>query len=125
MNSSECLLRTNIALNNVPPTRINIVSPYPSFTRPQLDMRRKVEILKYSNNNSSSKTNNFSKKQQWSMLVNGITKNSSQAIVSSELPEVLECPLDDLIPTSSSSCDVPGKSILLQLDPTIPLYNYK
>lgn len=122
MNSSECLLRTNTALNNVPPTRMNLVSPYPLFTRPQLDMRRKVEILKYSNNNSSSKTNNFSKKQQWSMLVNGITKNSSQAIVSTEL---LECLLDDQIPTSSSSCDVPGKPIILQLDPTVPLYNYK
>jgi hypothetical protein len=47
----------------------------------KLDMRRKVEILKHDNNATNTKTNNLTKKQQWSMLVNGNTKNSSQASI--------------------------------------------
>jgi hypothetical protein len=124
--SLECELyndRKILALNNTPQTRITTVSPYPKYTSFQLDMRRKVEILKYQNVTSNSKTNNFSKKQQWSMLVNGVTKNASQATINGTA--VTECLLDDLIPTLSSSCDVPGKSIILQYDPSIPLYNYK
>lgn len=124
--SLECELhndRNILALNNIPQTRITPVSPYPEYTRFQLDMRRKVEILKYQNVTSNTKTNNFSKKQQWSMLVNGVTKNASQATIKGTA--VSECLIDDLIPTLSSSCDVPGKSFVLQYDPSIPLYNYK
>ena len=124
--SLECVMsndRNIIALNNIPPTRITTLSPYPTYSRSQLDMRRKVEILKYQNVTTNTKTNNFSKKQQWSMLVNGVTKNASQATISGNA--VSQCLLDDLIPTLSSSCDVPGNSIVLQYDPAIPLYNYK
>lgn len=124
--SLECVMsndRNIVALNNIPPTRITTLSPYPTYSRAQLDMRRKIEILKYQNVTTNTKTNNFSKKQQWSMLVNGVTKNASQATISGNA--VSQCLLDDLIPTLSSSCDVPGSSIVLQYDPSIPLYNYK
>lgn len=117
--------KNEIALNNIPLTRITPISPYTSFTRSQLDMRRKIEILKHQNNASNTKTNNFTKKQQWSMLVNGITKNFSQSKVTENLENNnSECPLDDLIPTLSTASDIPGKPFLLQYDPTIPLYNY-
>lgn len=115
-------VKRELANKNVPLDRITPVSPYPTFTRIQLDMRRKVEILKYENNATNTKTNNFTKKQQWSMLVNGTTKNASQVKIRDKLVPI--CPLDDLIPTLSSASDVPGKVIILQLDPSVPLYNY-
>ena len=118
------------ALLNVPLDRIIPVSPYPTYTRFQLDMRRKVEILKYENNATNTKTNNLTKKQQWSLLVNGYTKNGSQAsIIERELliqknENPIPCPQDEFLPTLSSSSDVPGKVIVLQYDPSVPLYNY-
>jgi len=52
--------------------RNELVSPYNGkYTKDQLDMRRKAEILKHSNNASSSKTNNLSKSQRWAQLVRG------------------------------------------------------
>jgi hypothetical protein len=93
-------------------------------------MRRKVEILKYENNATNTKTNNFTKKQQWSMLVNGNTKNGSQAsIIKRELSmknneNPNPCPQDEFLPTLSSASDVPGKVIVLQYVPNVPLYNY-
>ena len=117
------------ALLNIPLDRITPISPYPTYTRFQLDMRRKVEILKYENNATNTKTNNLSKKQQWSMLVNGHTKNESQAsILKRELTKTNEvpfhCPQDEFLPTLTSASDVPGKIMVLQFDPNIPLYNY-
>jgi hypothetical protein len=118
------------ALLNIPLDRIVPISPYPTYTRFQLDMRRKVEILKHENNATNTKTNNLTKKQQWSMLVNGNTKNGSQAsIIERELliknnKNPIPCPQDEFLPTLSSASDVPGKVIVLQYDPTVPLYNY-
>ena len=114
------------ALLNIPLNRVTPVSPYPTYTRFQLDMRRKVEILKYENNATNSKTNNLTKKQQWSMLVNGNTKNGSQASLLQVQKGItpIPCPQDELLPTLTTACDVPGKVIVLQLDPNIPLYNY-
>jgi hypothetical protein len=115
------------ALLNIPSDRITPISPYPTYTRFQLDMRRKVEILKYENNATNTKTNNFTKKQQWSMLVNGYTKNGSQASIERELSNngnPNPCPQDEFLPTLSSASDVPGKVIVLQYVPNVPLYNY-
>lgn len=115
--------RRNIALYNVPITRLTLISPYPEFTKSQLDMRRKVEILKYSNNASTTKTNNLTKKQYYALLANGSTQNYSQnAILSS--PIISTCSIDAQLPTLTSSCDVPGPSMILQYDPSVPLYNY-
>jgi hypothetical protein len=96
-------------------TRLETISPYPMFTRSQLDMRRKVEILKYKQKtvNSSAST----KAKQWSQLVNLSKTNSN---IANKVP----CPYDALIPTSTAACDVPGKIMNLQYNPNIPLYKY-
>ena len=130
MSSTDCsgvnsilAQRRQIALYNVPLNRLTLTSPYPQFTKLQLDMRRKIEILKYDNTSSSTKTNNLTKKQNWSQLVKGSTQNYSQnAIIAS--PNISTCPLDAFIPTLTSSCDVPGPVMILQYDPSVPLYNY-
>lgn len=72
---SYCQQRNQRLLFTNPPPRYTPISPYdPSnggFTQQQLDMRRKAETLKHSNNKSSTKTNNYTKGQLWSQLVNG------------------------------------------------------
>ena len=93
-----------------------LVSPYPQHNYSQLEMRRKIEVLKYSNNSHNSKN------KTWSDLVKGNNRNSSQEFV--RLTSIMDCPADDLLPTLSSSCDIPGKVFTLQLDPNVPLYNY-
>lgn len=102
------------------PPRYDIVSPYVPisttntnllFTKEQLDMRRKVEIFKYSGNNQNSKTNNPTKNQIWSFL-NSQTSHSKI------------CRNNPYIKTSTTACDVPGKPMELFLEPTVPLYNY-
>jgi hypothetical protein len=112
--------RRQLALFNKPIARLSLISPYPIYTQSQLDMRRKAEILKYNNNAQSTKTNNLTKKQQWSMLVNGSTQNPSQYDI---INKNVKCEKDK--PMSSSASGVPGKPIMLQYDETIPLYNYK
>jgi hypothetical protein len=77
-------------------------SPYLlNFNKQQLDMKRKIEILKYSKNSST-------KKQNFANLI----KNNKRAVY---------CPN---LPTLSSSCDIPGPIIKLQNDPDVPLYMY-
>jgi hypothetical protein len=112
------------AYYNIPPPRLNIVSPYPIYTTEQLNMRRKVEILKYSGSQQNTKTNSFTKKQQFSNLVRnaGNNKKVSQYVVNQG--SNLVCLSDKLKPTSTTACDVPGKPMILQYDPNVPLYNY-
>jgi len=95
--------------------RVEIVSPYPQNTKFELDMRRKVEILKYKNQTSNS--NVGTKSQKWRRVVQLSQKNP---ISKSNVP----CPYDELIPTPTSACNVPGPIITLQYDPTVPLYKY-
>lgn len=115
--------RRSLALNNQPSIRFNLTSPYPSFTSEQLNMRRKVEILKYSNNAQNSKTNNFTKKEMWSRLSKGNVQKKSQNEIQKllALEEEKDC---DQIPTSTTSCNVPGPPMMLYYDPSVPLYNY-
>lgn len=75
--ASELSQRRQLALYNRPLPRFSLTSPYPYYTKSQLDMRRKVEILKH-DNNKNTKTNNLTKNQQWSMFVNGKTQNTSK-----------------------------------------------
>ena len=104
----------------------------------QLAMRRKAEILKYKGNKTP-----LTKKQQFSRNVNGngplgkkvwATQNdlgSNPNVFN--LPQVgntlILCPNDNNDNTNnikcepSSSCDVPGNSILCY-DPSVPLVNY-
>lgn len=166
---------------NVPPPRYNPISPYDgTYSQYQLDMRRKAEILKYSNNASSSKTNNLSKAQRWAQIVNGykgvsypaitittvdynenyntitvkypntlktvptyqyVTDGSGKAIPNKNAyrivgsagyysiiiapdADTIGCVQDELIPTPTSSSDVPGPITYLYNDETVPLYNY-
>jgi hypothetical protein len=67
-----CDQRQKQMLFNNPQSRYTPINPYDgTFTKYQLDMRRKVEILKYSNASSSSKTNELTKKQKLSKLLSG------------------------------------------------------
>jgi hypothetical protein len=113
------------ALYNVPLPRLTPESPYPKYTKAQLDMRRKIEILKYNANSSSSMTNNLTKKQQWALLSRGGTGNFSQSQIRYyDKTKSSLCPDDDMLPTLSTACDIPGPAIVLQYDPAIPLYKY-
>jgi hypothetical protein len=103
---------------NIPPNRFNLINPYtqyPNLTKFDFDMRRKAEVLKYSSNVSSSQTNNLTKKQIWSKIINGTY------IPTATNPANPICPM---VKMSSSASDVPGPAIMLYNDETIPLYNY-
>jgi hypothetical protein len=108
---------------NVPRNRFDIISPYPTYTQNQLDMRRKAEILKYENKTQNTKTNNLTKKQQFSLLVNGKTQNLSQYEIKNNSAINKYTDMSTL-PTMSTNSDIPGTPFLLRLDPTVPLYNY-
>lgn len=112
--------KQNLALSNVPPTRFDIVSPYPQYSSFQLNMRRKVEILKYSSSQQNTKTNGLTKKQKYAYLAKN--KNTISEYQINQPYENRDCNED--IPTLSTSCDVPGPPIILQYEPSVPLYNY-
>lgn len=122
-------------LLNIPPVRYdNLVNnPYlkinpitnQRFTKFDLDMRRKVEILKYSANNSSSQTNRFTKAELFAQVVNGKYQQrtySNSFITSNTVNNQLNnCPS---VKTATTSSDVPGPIIYLYEDENVPLYNY-
>lgn len=93
-----------------PPARYTPVSPYPYYTKQQLDMRRKVEILQYKKN--SSQTSQPTKSQKWSQ------------IAAAPSTRITTCNKNPYTPSPSSACDVPGPLVYLSYDPTVPLYNY-
>lgn len=114
-----CRQRRGIQLFNNPSTRLELQkSPYEENTKYQLDMRRKVEILKYSSNRMSSRTNNLTKSQKWANSVSGITT----AVSSSSISSTKEC---KVLPSLSSSCDIPGPVFQLYEDINVPLYKFK
>ena len=140
-----CTLRRRQQLFAVPSARTTIVSPYPSYTQEQLNMRRKVEILQYPNNKLNSRTNNSTKKEQFARIITGKYQPKSysttyqnvvgyshdpifdlSSVVIDRVPVYSnpDCPLDDLIYTPTSSSDVPGPIIYLYKDNNVPLYNY-
>jgi hypothetical protein len=125
---------------NIPPQRYNSLqnSPYISnnsfnkiFTQSELNMRRKAEILKYSATQSNTKTNNLTKKEKWSQLVNGSSqkRNLSYSFIQNNLLPgttnyINTCPSGTILYTPSSASGIPGPIINLYEDPTIPLYMY-
>jgi len=132
---SLCAQRKKQQLLNIPPSRVEIVSPYENnnITKLQLDMRRKAEVLKYEQGNT--KTNSFTKKQLWTQIVNGNAPPVSGSYINNNtrteslVSRVLSCNNTDLpITTPSSASGVPRDYInginTLYLNPTIPLYNY-
>lgn len=110
-------------LYNIPLTRYTPINPYLSgkYTKMQLDMRRKVEILKYSPNKVTGQTNNLTKNQKFAMLVKGRLPSPSQSVLKRGN---INCDVDNIIPTPTSSCDVPRKVQYLYYDENVPLYNY-
>lgn len=114
--------KRQVALYNIPPIRLNLVSPYPTHTQAQLDMRRKVEVLKHKNQNTQ--TNGLTKSQRWGQLVSGSSSSISQSSATTISGLDLTCASDLLIPTLTTACDVPGPPMYLTYDPTVPLYNY-
>jgi len=140
-----CNLRKRQQLFAMPSFRATPISPYPTYTQRQLDMRRKFEILQYPNNRLNTRTNNLTKKSLFAQAITGKYQKQSYAPIhtdtvrytydplfkldsvnidrTTEFP-VPECPTDDLIQTPTSSSDVPGPIIKLYKDPTVPLYNY-
>jgi hypothetical protein len=134
MADQECINNQNafnqrrkMQLLNIPPTRYTPPSPYPTYTQFQLNMRRKAEILKYSANTTNTKTNNFTKSEKFAQLVSGNYQRRTipqyDIVDSSKNNYVINCPTDST-PLPSSSSGVPGPTIYLFEDPTIPLYNY-
>ena len=82
--------------------------PYPRYTPTQLDMRRKAEILQYSQNATT-----VSNKQTWNRLI-------STRIINKRV-----CLTRSRIPMSSTKSDVPFPIVELSYDPDVPLYNYQ
>jgi hypothetical protein len=112
---------------NIPPVRYDNLASNPyqkGYTKYDLDMRRKAEILKYSSNRMPTQTNSLTKAQRLSQAVKGtyqsrtysrmyLDKNTKNGVLNT-------CPI---VKTPSSACDVPGPPILLYEDPSVPLYN--
>ena len=106
--------------------RFDIRSPYDDgYTRFQLDMRRKAEVLKYRSigggGGGGEKVGNLTKNQIWAQIARQRPTIPSVPVLVAN-PDI--CPTSIVI-TPSSSCDVPGRAVPLFLDPSIPLYNYK
>jgi hypothetical protein len=101
-------------LFTMPLVRYNPESPYPLYSKQQLDMRRKVETLKNKPSSINNLSNSITKKQQLARILSGTANNNNNNI----------CLSDMFLSTPSYMSDVPGPVINLQLDPTVPLYNY-
>jgi hypothetical protein len=112
MLNDYCQQRKSVITQNIAPQRVEIQpSPYGIFTKEQLDMRRKIEILK---RKSPSVQGKLTINQQYrNVILNGTIPRQSEVITN----------ICDLAPTSSSASDIPGPPFTLQLDPTVPVYN--
>lgn len=132
-NCSNLSQKQQKALFNNPRPRLELIpTPYPAHTQFQLSMRRKTEILQYDNARQNTKTNNMTKQQKYAYFAsisvnrntipqNGFPPNGGSIIS----PKIVNCLLNRTTPTSTTACDVPGPPIILQYDPTVPLYDYK
>lgn len=131
--------KTRFQLLNVPPVRYDNLSknPYTNinpttgklFTKEDLDMRRKVEILKYSSNRMSTQTNKLTNSQRYAQLVRGLyqQRTYSRAFIEANTGEnglVQLCPPGTVIKTPSTASDIPGPPIYLYEDDNVPLYNF-
>ncbi len=116
MSNNICTIleqRRQLALLKKPANRYEgmlYTNPYESgYTKEQLDMRRKAEVLQYKK--TASHTDNLSKKGKYAKLFTIAGNNNI-------------CPLDLYLPTPSSSSNVPGPLTTLQYNESVPLYNY-
>jgi hypothetical protein len=120
--SGICLQRGRRQLLVPPNVRAELqTTPYPAYTKQQLDMRRKAEIFRYADPSTG-----LTAKERYANIVNN---GGNRAYTQEILQEIVEgrsvCPTPhSMIPTPTSSCDVPGPPGILFLDPAIPLYNF-
>jgi hypothetical protein len=140
-----CEQRRRQQLANIPSSRVEVISPYDTtrYTKFDLDMRRKAQILKY--NQLNTQVNNLSNNQKWSQLVKGnaakvspynpnvflggdlLPKYAPDVILDLELNKIVACVSDGKpIRTNPSASGVPPdpKVPFLYDDETVPLYNY-
>jgi len=129
------LQKKRFQLMNIPPSRYDNLANNPynltypgtlkKFTKLDLDMRRKVEILKYSANNSSTQTNRFTKAEIYAQAISGKYQQRTYSNVyikeNTQNNQLNTCPT---VKTPTSSCGVPGPVIYLYEDNNVPLYNY-
>jgi hypothetical protein len=122
-------------LMNIPPNRYDNLANNPyilnypgtttKFTKAQLDMRRKVEVLKYNANNSSTQTNRFTKAEIFAQAVNGKYQQRTYSNVyiteNTVNNQLNECPT---VATPTSASGVPGPVMNLYEDNNVPLYKY-
>lgn len=113
MSSEDACQQRKLFLQfSIPPSRLEKQSPYDgTVTQDQLNMRRKVEILKYKNNNSGGSSG--SQKQNFARLARG-NYNIDK----------ISCTADAIRPVSSRNSNIPGPEVFLYEDPNVPLYNY-
>lgn len=115
---TNCYLNKMHMMFNVPPPRLSLISPYGGkYTKYDLDMRRKAEVLKYQTQSSKSNSK-LTKKQKFAQIVNSAnayTPEQNSACTSDN---------NTIIKKYSSSSNVPGKAVILYLDPSVPLYNF-
>jgi hypothetical protein len=132
---SMIIQKKRFQLFNKPPSRYDNLSNNPytlthpvtskKFTKFDLDMRRKVEVLKYSANNSSTQTNRFTKAEIYAQVISGKyqqrTYSNSYITDNTVNDQLVKCPT---IYTPTSACNVPGPVIYLYEDTNVPIYNY-
>jgi len=110
--------RRNGLIFNIPPPRYTPTNPYEAgFTKEQLDMRRKAEILKY----NKSANGRITKVQSWTQVVSGSTQR--RAYSGAYLANVVDAACEQVV-TYTTGAGIPGPAIPLYLDPAVPLYNY-
>jgi len=112
--------RRNGLIFNIPPPRYTPQNPYnEGWTKEQLDMRRKAEVLKY-NKTANTRT---TKTQSWLQIVRGVyqRRTYSGAYLSGINNADANC---ETVVTYSTGAGIPGPQIPLYLDPRVPLYNY-
>lgn len=125
--TSICTILQQNRLTNIPPSRIEVLSPYETtkYSRFDLDMRRKTQILKYDQLNTQ--VNRLSKKEKWSRVVNGRNPSLTNVVVDSQNNLILACPNPGgplRMPLSASNVPPDPNVPYLYDDESVPLYNY-
>jgi hypothetical protein len=122
MSTSDLLCQIKRLKQMHPPqwTRFELISPYVGgITKEQLDMRRKAEILKYSNKSATS-VKQLTKREKFALLSRANYKQSRKM----NLYSTTSCSGDLFLLVPTSSSDVPGPVMYLYEDPSVPLYDF-
>ena len=121
---SDCSIaeknRRNGLIFNIPPPRYTPQNPYINgWTKEQLDMRRKAEVLKY----NKTANDRITQKQSWLQIVRGAYQRRTYS--ASYLTGINNGDTNcETVVTYSTGAGIPGPQIPLYLDPRVPLYNY-